>query len=168
MKKILLVLTTLLFSATIGYSQRIVHVDTEYIMSKIPGYEQAQKSLDNISTNWQKEIDTKRTEIEQLYKKYQSEKVLLSDEMKSKREEEIIAKEKDVKDLQKKYFGKDGELFNKRQELIKPIQDEVYNAIKEMAIEGNFDYIFDKTTGAILYSNDKYDKSDDILKKLGY
>jgi len=103
-----------------------------------------------------------------MYKKYQSEKVLLSEAMKTKREDEIIAKVKEVKELRKKCFGKDGDLYNKRQELVKPLQDEVFNAIKELATEGNFDYIFDKTTGNILYVNEKYDKSDDVLKKLGY
>ncbi len=168
MKKSILTICFALFLLSFSFAQRIAHVDTEYIMSKIPGYEQAQKSLDNLSAGWQKEIETKRTEIEEMYKKYQSEKVLLSEEMKTKREDEIIAKEKEVKELQKKYFGKDGELFNKRQELVKPLQDEVFNAIKELATEGNFDYVFDKTTGNILYANEKHDKSDDVLKKLGY
>jgi outer membrane protein len=168
MKKLTAIICAVLFATSFGLAQRVAHVDTEYILSKIPAYEQAQKSLDNLSQNWQKEIETKRADIDQLYKKYQSEKVLLSDDMRTKREEEIISKEKDVKDLQKKYFGKDGDLYNKRQELIKPIQDELHNTIKEVAIEGNFDYIFDKATGAILYANDKYDKSDEILKKLGY
>ncbi|NMB72198.1 MAG: OmpH family outer membrane protein, partial [Bacteroidales bacterium] len=114
-------------------------------------------------------IEAKYAEIDNMYKKYQAEKVLLTDEMKNKREEEIVTKEKEVKDLQKKYFGQDGALFKKREELIKPIQDEIYNAIKEIAAEGGFAVIFDTSADAtIIYSDPKYDKSDQVLQKLGY
>ena len=104
-----------------------------------------------------------------MYKDFQAEKVLLTEDMRSKRENDIVNKEKDAKDLQKKYFGKDGDLFKKRQELVKPIQDEVFNAVKEIATEGNYAIIFD-TAGSLnmLYTDPKLDKSDDILKKLGY
>jgi len=108
-------------------------------------------------------------EVEKMYRDYQSEEVLLTQEMKRKREDEIINKEKEVKDLQNKYFGREGDLFQKRQELIKPIQDEVYNAVKEIAVEGNYAVIFDTSSGpSLLYTNPRYDLSDDVLEKLGY
>lgn len=167
MKKILLLCISLIgFSA---FAQKFAFIDSDYILNNIPTYKAAQDQLDKYSQDWQKEIETKYTEIDDMYKKYQSEKVLLTEDMKSKREEEIMNKEKAVKDLQNKYFGKDGELFKKREELIKPIQDEVYNAVKEIAAEGGFAVIFDTASGDnIMYSDPKYDKSDQVLQKLGY
>lgn len=151
------------------YAQKYAFVDTEYILNNIPAYKVAQDQLDKYSADLQKEIEAKYAEIDNLYKKYQAEKVLLTDEMKNKREEEIVTKEKEVKELQKKYFGQDGALFKKREELIKPIQDEIYNAIKEIAAEGGFAAIFDTSADAtIIYSDPKYDKSDQVLQKLGY
>ena len=144
-------------------------VDTEYILNRIPSYKAAQDQLDKQAEDWQNEIQGMYDEIDKMYKDFQSEKVLLTEDMKVKREEEIVNKEKEVKDLQQKYFGRDGSLFKKRQELIKPIQDEVYKAVKEIAAEGNYAVIFDTASGAnMLYTNPKYDKSDDVLEKLGY
>lgn len=169
MKKIALLiifLSTVIFT---GFTQKYAFVDTEYILDRIPSYKAAQDQLDKLSEEWQTEIETMYQEIEKMYKDYQSEKVLLTEEMRNNKEEEIINKEQEAKDLQNKYFGRDGSLFTKRQELIKPIQDEIYKAVKEIALEGNFAIIFDTSVGAnMLYTNPRYDKSDDVLKKLGY
>jgi len=168
MNKILLIATLLIIS--LGASaQRFAYVDTKYILDNIPEYESAQKQLNIITTEWQDEIEALYTDIEKLYKEYEVEKVILSDELKRKREEEILAKEKEVKELQKKYFGTNGELFMKRQELIKPIQDNVFNAVKEIGENGNYAVIFDVASGmGILFNDPKYDKSDEVLEKLGY
>lgn len=171
MKKTILILAAVLFSIELMYSQvqKIGYVDTDYILKNIPSYQAAQAQLDKISADWQKEIENIYVQVDKMYKDFQSEKVLLTEEMKTKRENDIIAKEKEAKDLQKKYFGKDGELFKKRQELVKPIQDEVFNAIKEIAIQGNYAIIFDTASNAnMLYTDPKLDKSDEVLKKLGY
>lgn len=158
----------MLFSVN-AFSQKFGYVNTEYILSNIPNYEKAQQQIDLISVEWQKEIEAKFADIDRMYKEFQAEKVLLTEEMRIKREDEIIKKEKEAKELQKRYFGKDGDLFKKRQELVKPIQDEVFNAIKELAVEGNYAVIFDSSGGMnMLYTDPKYDKSDDVLKKLGY
>lgn len=155
--------------AITGFSQKFAFVDTEYILENIAEYRTAQDQLDALSLEWQKELEEKFAEIDKLYKAYQNEAFLLSEDLKTKRQNEIIAKEKEVKELQKKRFGTDGDLFKKRQELIKPIQDKVYNAIQELAEEGQYAMIFDKSGSVtIIYSNPKFDKSDEVLKKLGY
>jgi outer membrane protein len=138
-------------------------------LNNIPTYKSAQSQLDKLSADWEKEISEMYAEVERLYKAYQNDAVLLTQEMKKQREDEIVSKEKSAKDLQSKYFGPEGELFKKRQELIKPIQDEIYNAVKELAVDGNYAVIFD-TAGSLsmLYTNPRYDLSDDVLKKLGY
>ncbi len=170
MKKLFLtVFVMCLLTSIDSFAQKFGYIDTEYILSKIPAYAEAQKKLDELSAVWQKEVEAKYSEVEQKYKDFQNEKVLLSEEMRRKKEEEILAKEKEAKDLQKKYFGKEGELFKKRQELVKPIQDEIFNAVKELANEGGYAIIFDTATGGnILFSDSKYDKSDEVLKKMGY
>jgi len=171
MKKTMFILAAIILSVGIAsaQSQKMGYVDTDYILKNIPAYQAAQAQLDKISADWQKEIENVYTQVDKMYKDFQSEKVLLTEEMKTKRENEIVAKEKEAKDLQKKYFGKDGDLFKKRQELVKPIQDEVFNAIKEIAVQGNFAIIFDTAGNAnMLYTDPKLDKSDDVLKKLGY
>ncbi len=122
-----------------------------------------------MSVQWQKEIEAKYSEIDKMYKSYQAEQVLLSEEMKRKREDDIIAKEKDAKELQKQKFGVDGDLFKKRQELVKPIQDKIYSAIKTMSEAAQYAIIFDKASDlTMIYTNPKYDKSDDVLAKMGY
>lgn len=169
MKKLILLLG-LLFIFQIAFSQKFGYVDTDYILKNIPTFDASQKKLDSYSEDWQKEIEDIYLDIDRMYKEYQAEKVLLTDELRVKRENEIITREKDAKDLQKKYFGQEGDLFIKRQELIKPIQDDIYNAIKEVAEEANLDFIFDSGSSKIniLFANPKYDRSDEILKKLGY
>ncbi len=149
--------------------QKFAYIDTDYILNNIPAYKQAQDQLDKLSEGWQKEVEALYSEVDKMYRDYQSEKVLLTEEMKKKREEEILKKEKEAKELQRKYFGTDGALFKKRDELIKPIQDEIYRAAKELAVEGGYAIIFDTAAGAtILYNDPKYDKSDAILQRLGY
>lgn len=154
------------------YSQQAAkfgYVDSEYILSKIPEFKQAQQELDKLSVEWQKEIEAKYAEVDKLYKAYQADAVLLTDEMKKKRENEIINKEKEVKELQKKRFGVDGELFKKRQELVKPVQDKVYNAIKAVAEKKGLGFVMDKAGQVtLMYANPKYDISDDVLTHLGY
>jgi len=169
MKKLISLLGIMLLAAGITTAQKYAFVDTEYILNRIPSYKAAQDQLDKLAADWQTEIERAYTEIEKMYKDFQAEKVLLTEEMKVRKEEEIINREKEVKQLQQKYFGRDGSLFTKRQELIKPIQDEVYTVIKEIAVEGSFAVIFDTASGAnMLYTNPKYDKSDDVLERLGY
>ncbi len=169
MKKLTMIAFALILTAAVGYSQKYAFVDTEYILSNIPSYQAAQDQLEEYSKDWEQEIKTMYEEVDRLYKKYQSEQVLLTEEMKRKREDEIINKEQEVKALQNKYFGPEGELFNKRQELIKPIQDEIYNAVKEIAVDGGYAVIFDTSSDvSMLYTDPKYDKSDEVLEKLGY
>ncbi len=169
MKKILtLAIVAIVFSAS-AYAQKFAFVDSEYILKNIPSYEAAQDELNSLSENWEEEVQEEYQAIEEMYKSYKAERVLLSEEMRQKREEEIIEREKAVKELQQKYFGPEGELFQKREELVKPIQDAIYEAVKELTAEGGYAIIFDTASGAsILYSNPRYDKSDEILQKLGY
>lgn len=152
-----------------SFAQKIGYVDTDYILGQIPEYKAAQAELDKTSVDWQKEVEAKYAEIDKLYKTYQAEAILLTDDMKKKRENEIINREKEVKDLQKQRFGVDGDLFKKRMELVKPIQDKVYNAVKAVAERSALAFIFDKAGQvSMLYTNNKYDKSDDVLTFLGY
>lgn len=161
-------MSLLIAGATMGFSQKFAYVNTDYILGRVPAYDAAQKQLDKFSEDWQKEIEAKRAEIEKVYKDYQAERVLLTEEMRTKREDEIMQREKDLKDLQKKYFAPDGQLFKKRQELVKPIQDDVFNAVKELAAEGGYSIIFDVAAGpTMLFTDPKFDKSDDVLKKMG-
>lgn len=169
MKKLAFTLLIGIFAISSGFSQKFGFVDSEYILSNIPSYKAAQTQLNKLSEQWQKEVEEKYAEIDVLYKSFQTEKVLLSDDMKKKKEDEIVNKEKEVKELQKQYFGRDGELFKKREELIKPIQDEVYTAIKELSAEGGYAVIFDSSgSSSMLYTDPKFDRSDEVLKKLGY
>jgi outer membrane protein len=154
----------LVFSSGAALAQKYAYVDTEYILSKMADYGSAQKQLDQISVQWQKEIESKYTEIDKLYKTYQAEQILLTEEMRRKRENEIIAKEKEAKELQKQRFGVDGDLFKKRQELVKPIQDKVFNAVQELAKKDRYAVIFDKSGSlTMLFTDPKFDKSEAIL-----
>jgi outer membrane protein len=169
MKKFIFTLALGLLTLTGAIAQKFAYVDSDYILGQIPKYKEAQSQLDKISAQWQKEIEAKFQEVDKLYKNYQQEQVLLTEELKKKRAAEIVTKEKEAKDLQKSKFGVDGELFKKRQELVKPIQDEVYNAVKKLAETGNFAIIFDKSSDlTMLYANPKYDESDKILEQMGY
>lgn len=149
-------------------AQRYCVIDSKYILENLPEYKQAQTKLDEASAQWQKEIDNKLQEVDRMYKTYQAEQVMLSDEMKKKREDDIIKKEKEAKDLQKKRFGFEGDMFKKRQELVKPVQDRVYNAVQKMATSKSFDIIYDKSADlSVFYNDPKLDKSDDVLRELG-
>ncbi len=150
-------------------AQKTCYVNSDYILANIPEYKTAQTALDQLSAQWQKEIEAKYSEIDKLYKSYQAEQILLTDDLKKKRIGEIEVKEKEAKELQKTKFGYEGELFKKRQELVKPIQDKIYAAVKQFAEDGSYAYIFDKSSDLImLYTNPKYDKSDEILLKMGF
>lgn len=163
-----LISLVLIFISFSTFGQKYGYVDTEYILDNIPEFQDAQDELDDMSERWQKEIEQKYTQVEEMYKKYQAEAVLLPDDIKRKREDEIIAKEQEVKELQKKYFGPEGELFSKRQELVQPIQEKVYNAIESIATTRNYAFVFDKAGGmTLLWVNPKFDISDDVLDEVG-
>lgn len=163
-----LVLLLLTAIAPMANAQKFAYVDTEYILGQLPSYRSAQKQIDEMSEKWQKEIDQLYADIDKMYKDYQAEKVILSGELQKKREDEIIAKEKDAKKYQQDKFGYEGELFKKRQELIKPIQDQVFDAIQKVAKDNSLDFIFDKSGDMVmLFSNSKYDRSGEVLQELG-
>jgi len=167
MKKILFMLALLMAGAQLQ-AQRYCVIDSKYILENLPEYKQAQAKLDEASAQWQKEIDAKLQDVDRMYKAYQAEQVMLSDDMKKKREDEIIKKEKEAKELQKKRFGFEGDLFKKRQELVKPVQDKVYNAVQKLAGSKSYEIIFDKSADlSVFYNDPKLDKSDDILRDLG-
>lgn len=152
----------------LGVSQKYAIIDTRYILDRIPDYKKAQEQLDEIAAGWQKDIDGKQTELDNMYKTYEAEQVMLSDELKKKREDQLFNKEKDLRDLQRKRFGFEGDLFKKRQELVKPIQDKVYNAIQKIAVQRGYDFVLDKSEGiTIIFADPKLDKSEDVLKDLG-
>ena len=168
MKRVVLslFLLTLAFSA---FSQRFAYVDTKYVLENIPAYKSAQEKLDQLSYEWQQELESKQEEIDELTQEFQNEKVLLTDEMKQKRQQDIQEKKKELNELKNKYFGPEGQLYKKRQELVKPIQEEVYSIIQKIANNGNYAIIFDASDKSnILYTDPKYDKSDEVLKELGY
>jgi len=168
MKRILLLLTVLTVTLAVQ-AQKFAFVDSEYILNNIPSYKAAQDEIDNQAAEWQVEIENRYKEIDKMYREYQAEKVLLTQEMRNKREEEIIKVEREVKQLQNDYFGEEGLLFKKRQEKIGPIQDEIYNALKELANESGYAIIFDSASGpSILFTNPRYDVSDEVLQRLGY
>ena len=168
MKKILLLLAISFLTLSIQ-AQKFAYVDTDYILNKIPDFKQAQDKLDGLSADWQKEIENKYADVEQMYRAYQQEQVLLTDAMKEKREDAIIKKETDAKNLQKKYFGTEGNLYLKRQELIKPIQDKIYDGIQQLAANNKYAIVFDSSSDLImLYKNNNYDKSDKVLDLMGY
>ena len=149
-------------------AQKFAYVDTEYILGQMPKYKAAQKELDDLAENWQKEIDALYANIDKMYKNYRAEEVLLNSEQKKTREKEIIAKEQEAKKLQQEKFGYEGELFKKREQLIKPIQDRVYDAIQRIAKSENLDFIFDKSGDVVmLFANGRFDKSDEVLEELG-
>ena len=167
MKKTLLLLAISFLTLNLQ-AQKFAYVDTEYILNKIPEFRQAQDKIDALSADWQKEIENRYNDVEVMYRSYQQEKVLLTDKMEKKREEAIITKENEAKNLQKEYFGPDGALYIKRQELIQPIQDKIHDAIQELAKNNKYQVIFDSSSDLImLYRNEDLDKSDRVLEILG-
>ena len=169
MKKILVTLTTLLLLSTVAVAQqRYAIIDTKYILSKIPEYRDADKKLQLVGEQWQKEIDDKQAILDKMYKNYEAEHVMLTEELRKKREDELFVKEKEIRDLQKKRFGYEGDLFKERQKLVKPIQDKVYNAIQKIAVARVYDFILDKSEGiTVIFADPKLDKSDEVLRELG-
>ena len=169
MKKLFYITLISLFFVNNTFSQKFAYIDSDYILNKIPEFKQAQDKLDALSAEWQKEIEKKFTDVENMYKSYQQEQILLTKPMKNKREEAIMRAEKEAKDLQRKYFAPQGELNLKRQELVKPIQDKIYDAVQQLANNNKYAVIFDSSSDLImLYSNPNLDKSDKILEILGY
>jgi len=169
MKKTAVLLILMAFMALSAFSQRFAYIDTQYIMEYIPEYQAAQMEIEQLSLDWQEELEAKFEKIDELYRKYQTESVLLPDELKQEREKEITELEKEAKQLQMKRFGQGGDLFTKRQELMQPIQDKVFEAVEEIATRGNYAVIFDKAGSSnMIYTDMRYDLSDDVLKHLGY
>lgn len=168
MKKLIILAVCFLFMTGISQAQRYAIIDTKYILDKLPEYKDAQKKLDLLSDEWQKEIDARQGELDQMYRNFETEQVMLSDQLKKKREDELFNKEKELRDLQRKRFGFEGDLFKKRQELIKPVQDKVYNAVQKLAVSRQYDLILDKSEGiTVIFADPKLDKSDDVLKEIG-
>ena len=167
MKRLALLSIGILLSVLV-FAQRYAIVDTKYILDKMPDYKEAQTKLDQFSNQWQKEIDTRQTALDKMYKDYEAEQVMLSDALKKKREDELFVREKEVRDLQRQRFGFEGDLFRKRQELVKPVQDKVYNAIQKIAVARLYDFILDKSEGiTVIFADPKLDRSEDVLRELG-
>lgn len=167
MKKIIALLA-LVFTLGAAQAQRYAVIDSKYILEKMPEYKEAQGKLDQFSQLWQQEIDAKQAALDKMYKDYDAEQIMLPDALKKKREDELYNKEKELRDLQKRRFGFEGDLFKKRQELIKPIQDKVYTAIQKLAVEKSYDFILDKSEGiTVIFADPKLDRSEDVLRILG-
>jgi outer membrane protein len=168
MKNIFSLALGIMLFACSAMAQKYAIIDTRYILDKMPEYKLAQKQLDDVAAGWQKDIDGKQADLDKMYKDFEAEQVMLSDELKKKREDQLFMKEKELRDLQRKRFGFEGDLFKKRQELIKPIQDKVYNAVQKMAVQRGYDFVLDKSEGiTIIFADPKLDKSEDVLKDLG-
>lgn len=169
MKKRLLIALFAVLGVTMARAQKFALVDMEYIMKNVPSVEMANEQLNQLSQRWQKEVENKGKEAEQMYQTYLADKVFLTAEQIKKREEAIVAKEKEATELRYKYFGPEGELYQKRQTLLKPIQDDIYNAIKKVAQERGLQTVFDRaTSGNIVFASPTIDVSNDVLAKLGY
>ncbi len=166
-KRTILILLGVIGLQAVSFSQKYAFVDTEYVLRNVPAYEAAQEQLNQTSKRWQMEIETIYQEVAKMYKEFQTESVFLSNEMRIKKEEAIIEKEKQAKLLQQKYFGPEGELTKKQEALIQPIQDQISSALREIAKEEDLSVIFDKSSG-VLYLDPKFDKSDQVLTRLGY
>ncbi|MEI6189104.1 MAG: OmpH family outer membrane protein [Chitinophagia bacterium] len=167
--KVFLVLVITLMSVLSTHAQtHYAIINTKYILDKIPEYKEADKKLKALGDQWQQEIDQKQMTLDKMYKNYEAEQFMLSDDLKKKREDELFIKEKELRDLQKKRFGYEGDLFKERQKMVKPIQDKVYNAVQKLATARSYDFILDKSEGiTIIFADPKLDKSDDVLKELG-
>ena len=169
MKRILIICGAVLLMAMNAKAQKFALVDMEYIMKNIPAYEMANEQLNQLSQRWQKEVEAKGKEVQTMYNNFKSDMVFLTDEQKQKREQEIVDKEKEANELKYKYFGPEGELYKKRQSLLKPIQDDVYNAVKKVSEERGYQVIFDRASSqSIIFASPKIDVSNDVLTKLGY
>lgn len=168
MKKFLFIVVCTIALASFSHAQRYAIIDTKYILDKMPEYKEADKKLQAIADQWQREIDEKQTQLDKMYKNYEAEQYMLSEELKKKREDELFNKEKELRDLQKKRFGYEGDLFKERQKLVKPIQDKVYTAVQKIATSRGYDFILDKSEGiTVIFADPKIEKSDDVLRELG-
>ena len=169
MKKIITLSCLMLLCSLSGMAQKYALIDMEYILKNIPAYEMTNEQLSQVSKKWQNEVEAIQQEAQNMYKKYQSDLVFLSAEMKTKREEEIVKKEQEAQDLKRKYFGPEGELYKKRESLMKPIQDEVYNAVKEISEDKGYQIVWDRASAmSIIFASPKIDISNEVLYKLGY
>jgi outer membrane protein len=168
MKKYIIIVLFIVISGVNAFAQRLAYVDSDYILKHVPEFSSAQKQLNALSDQWQKEIEKKINEVDDLNKSYQADKVLLTDQMRSSRESEIQFKENEVKELQQKRFGYEGELFQQRIKLIKPIQDKISKAIEEYAARESLDIILDKSSVTILFARPNFDRSNDVITRLGY
>ena len=169
MKKFI-VLCLMAVASIAAHAQKFALIDMEYLLSNIPAYERANEQLNQVSKKWQAEVEALNTEASTMYKNYQNEVVFLSQEQKKKKQEAIMAKEKQAADLKRKYFGPEGELFKKRTSFITPIQDEIYNAVKDVADQRGYSLVIDRSssTSGIIYGSPKVDISNEVLAKLGY
>ena len=168
MKKILAICTLALMAIT-AHAQKFALMDMEYVLKNIPAYERANEQLNQVSKKWQAEVESLNTQAATMYKNYQNEVVFLSKEQKAAKQEEIMLKEKEAADLKKKYFGPEGELFKKRESLMSPIQEEIYNVVKEISEQRGYSLVLDRASdSAIIFGSPKIDISNEILQKLGY
>ena len=168
MKKAILATLLIIGSAWSIQAQKYAIIDTKFILGKMPEYVDADKKLQQISDQWQKEIDNMQAQLTEMYKNYDAEQYMLSDDLKKKREDELFNKEKELRDLQKRRFGYQGDLFTEREKLVKPIQDKVYNAVQKMAVAHGYDFVLDKSEGiTVIFADPKLDRSTDILRELG-
>lgn len=169
MKKTLLIIAMAVIGFAAASAQKFALVDMEYIFRNVPSYEMANEQLNQVSQRWEKEVNEVAKEAETMYKNYQADMVFLTDDQKAKKEEAIVAKEKEASELRYKYFGPEGELYKKRQSLMQPIQDEVYNAVKKVSEERGYQCIFDRASSAnIIFASPRIDVSNEVLAKMGY
>jgi len=169
MKKMMAICLLAVLGSVGAAAQKFALIDMEYILKNIPAYEMTNEQLGQLSMKWQNEVEAIQQEAQNMYKTYQSDLVFLSAEMKAKREEDIVKKEQEAQDLKRKYFGAEGELYKRRESLVKPIQDEVYNAVKEISEANNYQLVVDRASAmSIIYASPKIDISNEVLTKLGY
>ena len=168
MKKLLLLTAFSFLFVAYSQAQRYAIIDTKYILDRMPEYKASQKQLDDVAATWQKELDQMQFDLDKMYKDLDAEQVMLTADLRKKREDQILTKEKTLRNLQRQRFGFEGDLFKKRQELIKPIQDKVYNAVQKIAVQRGYDFILDKSEGiTVIFADPKLEKSEDVLKELG-
>lgn len=167
MKKLILA-AAILFAGFAADAQRYAIINTKFILDRMPEYKEAQKQLDDVAAGWQKEIDAQQQEMDKMYRDFEAEQVMLTEDLKKKREDQLFLKEKTLRELQRKRFGFEGDLFKKRQELVKPVQDKVFNAVQKLAVARGYDFILDKSEGiTVIFADPKLEKSEDVLKELG-
>lgn len=169
MKKFWIIAVLVLSCSLAGTAQKFALIDMEYILSNIPAYEMTNEQLNQLSQRWQNEVEAIQQEAQNMYKNYQSDLVFLSAEMKSKREEEIVQKEQEAQELKRNYFGPEGELYKRRESLVRPIQDEIYNAVKEISEDQGYQIVVDRGSAmSIIFASPRIDISNEVLLKLGY